>query len=44
MSLIKEIAVEIHHVPRAQNPLANRIVNWSVGQSHVFVGDNLHEC
>lgn len=38
-SFIKEVDAEIHHVPQAQNSLADRIAKWSVGQSHMFVGD-----
>lgn len=43
-SLIKEVHAEILHVPRAQNSLVDRIAKWSVGQSHMLVGDYLPDC
>lgn len=43
-SLIKDLDVELHHVPRNQNSLADKIAKWSVGQSSMFEGDFLPDC
>lgn len=43
-SLIKDLDVELHPVPRNQNSLADKIAKWSVGKSSMFEGDSLLEC
>lgn len=40
-SLIKELNVELHHVPRVQNFLVDELAKWSVGRDSLFDGDTL---
>lgn len=43
-SLIKDLDADLHHVPRNQNSLANKIAKWSVGKTSMYEGDSLPEC
>lgn len=40
-SPIFELDAKLHHVPRCQNSLANKIAKWNVGQPNLFEGDHM---
>lgn len=42
--LINELKVVLHHVPRAQNVMEDKVAKWSVGQTFVYMGDNMPAC
>jgi len=43
-TLLKEMNVELHHVLRSQNSLADKIAKWSVGYCHEYEVDHMPEC
>lgn len=41
---MRVLKVDVIHIPRDQNALANKLAKWSVSQPNVFIGDQMPDC